>query len=62
MVRGRIHWLLGAVLPIDQHIFGAFAHLALRGCYREAGRTFGDMPSRFDVVTCPGHGTMYGNR
>jgi hypothetical protein len=33
-----------------------------RGCYREAGRTWSDMPSGFDVVTCPGAGTMYGNR
>jgi hypothetical protein len=33
-----------------------------RGCFREAGRTWGDMPSGFDVVTCPGAGTMYGNR
>lgn len=33
-----------------------------RGCYREAGRTWGDMPSGFDVITCPGAGTLYGNR
>ena len=33
-----------------------------KGCYRESGRTHGDMPSGFDVVTCPGAGTMYGNR
>jgi hypothetical protein len=33
-----------------------------RGCYSEGGRTWGDMPSGFDVVTCPGAGTMYGNR
>jgi hypothetical protein len=33
-----------------------------KGCYRESGRTHGDMPSGFDVVTCPGSGTMYGNR
>lgn len=33
-----------------------------RGCYREAGRTWGDMPSGFDVITCPGSGTLYGNR
>jgi hypothetical protein len=33
-----------------------------RGCYRESGRTWSGMPSGFDVVTCPGAGTMYGNR
>jgi hypothetical protein len=33
-----------------------------RGCFREAGRTHGDMPSGFDVITCPGSGTLYGNR
>lgn len=33
-----------------------------RGCYRESGRTGSDMPSGFDVVTCPGAGTLYGNR
>jgi len=33
-----------------------------RGCYRESGRTHGDMPSGFDVITCPGSGTLYGNR
>jgi hypothetical protein len=33
-----------------------------RGCFREGGRTSGDMPSGFDVITCPGAGTMYGNR
>jgi len=32
-----------------------------RGCRREAGRTGSDMPSGFDVITCP-TGTMYGNR
>jgi hypothetical protein len=32
-----------------------------RGCRREAGRTYSDMPSGFDVITCP-TGTMYGNR
>ena len=33
-----------------------------RGCFVAAGRTWDDMPSGFDVVTCPGAGTMYGNR
>ena len=33
-----------------------------RGCYRESGRTYGYMPSGFDVITCPGSGTLYGNR
>jgi hypothetical protein len=33
-----------------------------RGCYPAQGRTFSGLPSDFDVVVCPGRGTLYGIR
>lgn len=32
-----------------------------RGCYPTGGRTFDGSPSGFDVMVCPGRGTMYGH-
>ena len=52
-------------LPVHNHDWNVVVKNAKGvrvGCYRESGRTHGDMPSGFDVVTCPGAGTMYGNR
>lgn len=33
-----------------------------RGCRPAQGRTFSGLPSDFDVVVCPGRGTLYGIR
>lgn len=32
------------------------------GCYPAQGRTYSGLPSDFDVVVCPGVGTLYGIR
>jgi len=32
-----------------------------RGCYPTGGKTFDGSPSGFDVMACPGRGTMYGH-
>jgi hypothetical protein len=32
-----------------------------RGCYPTGGKTFDGSPSGFDVMVCPGRGTMYGH-
>jgi len=32
-----------------------------RGCYPTGGKTLDGLPSGFDVMVCPGRGTMYGH-